>query len=147
MELRTLVTIVVINSNRDRALFCALASLSRSILSSWQHTVVTVTCLWIGHREMQRGNGVCPKPGVGEQQLVSGSLTPRGCPILLSLFTESQLYAQPHLLRGHGRDGRRGWSLPQSPAPKGSTQPQGWRRVPASCSLGAQDLWSLGLAN
>ena len=46
-----------------------------------------------------------------------------------------------------GHDGRRGWSFPQSAAPKGSAQPQGWSSVQASCSLGAQDLWSLDLAN
>ena len=89
MELRTLVIIVIINSNRQGAFMCTSISQQEHFIFMAAIRVVTVTCLRIGHREMQRDNGVCPKPGVGEQQLVSWSLTPRGCPLLLSLFSES----------------------------------------------------------
>lgn len=65
--------------------------------------VVGVTCFWMDTGRC-RGNGVCLKPG----SWCAAALTPRGWPVLLSPFSESQLHAQPHLLRAHGPKGRRG---------------------------------------
>ena len=147
MELRTLVIIVIINSNRQGAFMCTSISQQEHFIFMAAIRVVTVTCLRIGHREMQRDNGVCPKPGVGEQQLVSGSLTPRGCPLLLSLFSESQLHAQPHLLRGQGmmgeEVGRFRNQQPQKGAPSRRDGAVCWHHVPLEPKICGVWIWQI----